>query len=58
VNFVIVAFILFLVVRGISIFRSKEPVAVATPPKIEVLLEEIRDILAAQRRTGTITAGE
>ena len=58
VNFVIVAFILFLVVRGISIFRSKEPVAVATPPKIEVLLEEIRDILAAQRRTGPITAGE
>jgi large conductance mechanosensitive channel len=50
VNFIIIAFILFLLVRGISMFRRKEPAAVATPPKIEVLLAEIRDILAADRR--------
>jgi large conductance mechanosensitive channel len=52
VNFIIIAFILFMVVRTISAFRSKEPVPVATPPKIEVLLAEIRDILAADRRAG------
>ena len=61
VNFIIIAFILFLVVRALSAFKSKEPVPVATPPKIEVLLAEIRDLLAADRgvaRPGTITAGE
>jgi large conductance mechanosensitive channel len=51
VNFLIVAFILFLVVRAMTRFRRKEPVPVATPPKIEVLLEEIRDLLAEQNRT-------
>jgi large conductance mechanosensitive channel len=48
VNFVIVAFILFLVVRAMNRFRRKEPVPVATPPKVEALLAEIRDILARQ----------
>jgi len=52
VNFIIIAFILFMVVRTITVFRRKEPVPVATPPKIEVLLAEIRDILAAERRPG------
>jgi large conductance mechanosensitive channel len=52
VNFIIIAFILFMVVRTITVFRRKEPVPVATPPKIEVLLAEIRDILAADRRPG------
>jgi large conductance mechanosensitive channel len=51
VNFLIVAFILFLVVRAMTRLRRKEPVPVATPPKIEVLLEEIRDLLAEQNRT-------
>jgi large conductance mechanosensitive channel len=46
VNFLIVAFILFLVVRALNTVRRKEPVPVATPPKIEVLLAEIRDLLA------------
>ena len=61
VNFIIVAFILFMVVRTLSAFRRKEPVPVATPPKIEVLLTEIRDLMAADRkaeRQGPITAGE
>ena len=48
INFVIVAFILFLVVRAMNRFRRKEPVPVATPPKVETLLAEIRDILARQ----------
>ena len=51
VNFLIVAFILFLVVRAMNRFRRREPVAVATPPRIEVLLEEIRDLLAVPDRS-------
>jgi large conductance mechanosensitive channel len=51
VNFLIVAFILFLVVRAMNQFRRREPVAVATPPRIEVLLEEIRDLLAVPNRS-------
>jgi large conductance mechanosensitive channel len=51
VNFLIVAFILFLVVRAMSQFRRREPVPVATPPRIEVLLEEIRDLLAVPNRS-------
>jgi large conductance mechanosensitive channel len=51
VNFIIVAFILFLVVRAMNRFKRKEPVAVATPPRIEMLLEEIRDLLATRPRS-------
>jgi large conductance mechanosensitive channel len=53
VNFGIVAFVLFLVVRGISTLRRQalrdahEAAApAAPPPRQEVLLEEIRDLLA------------
>lgn len=52
VNFLLIAFVLFLVVRTLTAFRRKEPVPVATP-KIEVLLAEIRDLLARDRRVGT-----
>jgi large conductance mechanosensitive channel len=51
-NFLIVAFVLFLVVRGIAMLRSKvlheqqEEKGAAPPPRQEVLLEEIRDLLA------------
>ena len=51
-NFLIVAFVLFLVVRSIAMFRTKvlreeqEEKAVAPPPRQEVLLEQIRDFLA------------
>jgi large conductance mechanosensitive channel len=51
VNFLIVAFILFLVVRAMNQFKRREPVAVATPPRIEVLLQEIRDLLAMRNRS-------
>ncbi len=49
VNFLIIAFILFLVVRGINALRTsilhEEATAPAKPPQ-EALLEEIRDLLA------------
>ena len=51
-NFAIIAFILFLIVRGITILRKRleaEPVtAPAVPPRQELLLEQIRDLLAAK----------
>ncbi|MFZ1079939.1 MAG: large conductance mechanosensitive channel protein MscL [Methylovirgula sp.] len=52
INFLIVAFVLFLVVRGIAAVRERvfreqqEKEAVTPPPRQEVLLEEIRDLLA------------
>ena len=54
VNFLIVAFVLFLVVRGISALRQRAahaPAEAAPPvkPRAEVLLEEIRDLLARPR---------
>jgi large conductance mechanosensitive channel len=53
VNFAIVAFVLFLLVRLINMLRhkqEKEAAVPAAPPRQEVLLEEIRDILARQQR--------
>jgi len=53
VNFLIIAFVLFLIVRAINTLKSRvvqeEAAAPAAPPRQEVLLEEIRDLLA--RRT-------
>lgn len=49
INFLIIAWILFLVVKGINRLRRKaaaEPAAPAPPSKEEVLLTEIRDLLA------------
>ena len=51
VNFLIVAFIIFLIVRSLN--RMKKPAPPAAPPaptKEEVLLTEIRDLLRAQQR--------
>ncbi|EHQ30201.1 large conductance mechanosensitive channel protein MscL [Mucilaginibacter paludis] len=48
-NFVILAFIVFLIVKGINALKRKEeaaPSAPAAPSKEEVLLTEIRDLLA------------
>jgi large conductance mechanosensitive channel len=48
VNFIIIAFVLFVVVKAINQLRKKEaapPPAPAAPPRSEVLLEEIRDAL-------------
>ena len=52
VKFVIVAFALFLLVKGFNTLRRKQdvapeaPEAPVTPPRQELLLEEIRDLLA------------
>lgn len=51
INFLIIALILFLVVKGINRLRrnaASEPPAPAPPTKEEVLLTEIRDILASK----------
>jgi large conductance mechanosensitive channel len=45
INFLIVAFILFLIVKGINRFKKKEQVAPAPPPEEIILLREIRDEL-------------
>jgi large conductance mechanosensitive channel len=48
VDFVIVAFAIFLMIKGINSMRKKQeeaPAAPAPPPKQEVLLAEIRDLL-------------
>ncbi len=49
VNFLILAFILFLAVRGVNSLRKQEqaaPAAPPPPPRSEALLAEIRDLLA------------
>lgn len=49
VKFIIIAFVLFLVIKGINSMRKKEEAAPAAPPapsKEETLLTEIRDLLA------------
>lgn len=48
VDFIIVAFVIFMAVKGINSLKKKEEAAPApppAPPKSEVLLEEIRDLL-------------
>jgi len=43
-DFTIIAFVLFLAIRGIN--RLKKPPAATAPPRQEVLLEEIRNLLS------------
>jgi large conductance mechanosensitive channel len=45
INFIIVAFILFLIVKGINRFKKKEEAAPAATPEEVILLREIRDAL-------------
>jgi len=56
VDFVIVGFAIFLMIRGINSMRKKQeeaPAAPAPPPNQEVLLAEIRDLL----KTRPLSAG-
>jgi large conductance mechanosensitive channel len=49
ISFLIVAWVLFLVIKAINELKRKEeaaPAAPPAPPKSELLLEEIRDLLA------------
>lgn len=51
IDFVIVAFAIFLLIKGMNRLRRKAeeaPAAPPAPPKQEVLLEEIRDLLKAR----------
>jgi large conductance mechanosensitive channel len=51
INFIIVAFAIFLVVKGMNRLRrvqEKAPEETPAPPRQETLLEEIRDILKAR----------
>ena len=46
-QFLIVAFVLFLMIRGINKLKKPDPAAPPPPtPRQEVLLQEIRDLLA------------
>jgi len=44
-DFIIVAFVMFMLVRGINNMKKAEEEAPAAPPANEVLLAEIRDLL-------------
>ena len=46
INFVIIAFAIFIIVRIMNSLKQQEEEAPAEPPKEEVLLTEIRDLLA------------
>lgn len=48
IDFLIIAFAIFMVIKAITMARKKEvevPVALPPPPAVEVLLAEIRDLL-------------
>lgn len=50
-NFLIVAFAIFILIKQVNRFKKQEeekPAEPAAPPKNEVLLEEIRDLLKSQ----------
>jgi large conductance mechanosensitive channel len=52
VDFTIIAFAIFLAVKGINMFRRKEAEAPSTPPapsQEQLLLTEIRDLLKPRR---------
>lgn len=44
-NFIIIAFVLFLVIKGMNRMKKKEEAAAAGPTKDQELLMEIRDLL-------------
>src|SRR5206468_2562988 len=48
-NFIIVAFCIFLVVKGINTLKRREPAPPAPPSNQEKLLAEIRDLLAVKK---------
>ena len=48
VDFLIIAFVIFMAIKGMNSFKKKEveaPAPPPAPPRSEVLLEEIRDLL-------------
>ncbi|MEZ5402433.1 MAG: large conductance mechanosensitive channel protein MscL [Bryobacteraceae bacterium] len=49
INFLIVAFVMYMIVRAMNRMKKEEEAAPAAPPKEEVLLTEIRDLLSRNR---------
>jgi large conductance mechanosensitive channel len=52
ISFLVIAFVLFLIIKGMNAAKRKQveaPAAPAAPPAQEVLLAEIRDLLKAQK---------
>ena len=45
ISFVIVAFVMFMIIKGMNKAKKKEEAAPSAPPAQEVLLAEIRDLL-------------
>ena len=53
IDFIIIAFVIFLIIKGMNSLKRKEeeaPKAPPTPPKEEVLLTEIRDLLKERNK--------
>jgi len=48
ISFIIVAFVMFLIIKGMNKAKKKEEAAPSAPPADQVLLAEIRDLLARQ----------
>ncbi len=48
IDFLIIAFAIFLVIRGLNAMKRKQEEAPAAPPVQEMILREIRDILRAK----------
>ena len=51
ISFIIVAFVMFMIIKGMNNMKKAEeekPAPPPEPPRQEVLLEEIRDLLAKQ----------
>src|SRR4051812_49266248 len=49
IQFLIVSFAVFWLIKALTRLHMRQDAAPAAPPRTEVLLEEIRDLLAAQR---------
>lgn len=50
IDFTIIAFAIFMLVKGINKVKAKEPPAPTVPSAQEVLLTEIRDLLKQQKQ--------
>jgi len=48
ISFIIVAFVMYMIIKAMNSAKKKEEAAPAAPPANEVLLAEIRDLLARQ----------
>ncbi|MDD5217960.1 MAG: large conductance mechanosensitive channel protein MscL [Candidatus Omnitrophica bacterium] len=52
INFIVIAFAIFIMIKAINAAKKKEaemPVVPPPPPRQEILLEEIRDLLKTKR---------